>query len=364
MATVIEFPPLDMASTMGLGAFGMSLEEDGGVVSKATLSIGMGRREIEAMSASLPMVLAVSYSDRVDFLAAPAYNCVASTCYESLLGIEVPQRAHFIRTILMEINRIFSHLDYFSRIAKVSGQLSLMNYCLREKERFSDLFEMYCGSRIGFGSICIGGVREDASDGWLFRIEKALRSAGALLADVDTLLLSHPHFKERSVGLLSISKQEAGVWSMSGPNAKASGKNADLRARRPYSAYSQLRIEPPAGFSPYGDAWSRVQYRMAEVVQSIAVVEECFGKIPSGNHRIRVGVDVNLPEGRAFHVVEGPRGQIGLLVDSSSEGVTVKYFTPSAVMMRVLPELLTGLMVDDVLVAVQSLDISISEVDK
>lgn len=364
MATMIEFPPVDLASAMGYGALGMNLEEDGGIVSKALLSVGMGSRNLEKISAGLPMVLAVSYSDRMDYLAAPAYNCVASSCFEALLGIELPERAHFIRCILLEINRISSHLDYFSRVAKVAGQASLRNYCLRERERFSDLFEMYCGSRLGFGSVCIGGVREDATDGWLFKTEKALRAAKALLADVDSLLLTHPHFKERAVGLLRVSRQESEVWSLLGPNARASGSAVDLRIKRPYYAYNKLTVDPPAQVGFEGDAWSRLKYRMAEVLQSITVIEECFRKIPSGNHRIRVGVDVALPEGRSYCAVEGPRGEVGMLLDSGRNGTTLKYFGPSAPLMRVLPELLSGLMVDDVMLAIQSLDISISEVDK
>lgn len=363
MATVIDYSPVDMASALGGGAFGLTLEEDGGVVSKASLKVGLGQRNLEKISAGLPMVLSVAYSDRVDFLAAPAYNCVAATCYESLLGMEIPERAQFIRTILLEINRISSHLTYFSRTAQVAGQHSLANYCLREKERFSDLFEMYCGSRLGFGSICIGGVKEDASDGWLYKIEKALSAASSLLADLDSLLLSHPHFRERTTGLLKISRQEAHVWSLSGPTARASGKNEDLRKDSPYAAYGRIAIPALEGLTADGDAWARVKTRSEELTQSICILNECFGKIPSGNYHIRVEVDVEVPEGRAFHMVEGPRGEIGLMVDSSGP-LTMKYFTPSSAVMRVLPELLNGLMVEDVLLAIQSLDLSISEVDK
>lgn len=363
MATVIEYSPVDMASVLGAGAFGLVIEEDGGVVAKASVNVGLGRRNLEKISATMPMVLAVSYSDRIDYLAAPAYNWISATCYESLLNMEIPERAHFIRTILLEINRISSHLTYFSRVAQVSGQQSLANYCLREREKFSDLFEMYCGSRLGFGSICIGGVKEDATDGWLYKIEKALGSVSTLLGDLDSLLLSHPHFCERSISLLKISRQEAHVWSLTGPTARASGREDDLRRIRPYAGYGRIHVPVLETVPCEGDAWTRVKIRAAELVQSIAILRECFGKIPEGNHRIRVGINVEIPEGRAFHTIEGPRGEIGLLIDTTN-GIKLNYFTPSAAVMRVLPELLNGLMVEDVLLAIQSLDLSISEVDK
>jgi NADH:ubiquinone oxidoreductase subunit D len=364
MATVIDYPPLDLASAMGGGAVGMSLEEDGGLVSKATLQAGFGARNIESISSNLPMVLSVIYSDRLDYMAAPAYNCVAASCYEALLGVEISERAHYIRTILLEINRINSHLDYISRVSRVAGQHSLTNYCLREREKFSDLFEMYCGSRLAFGSVCIGGVREDATDGWLFKIEKALRSAKNLMTDVDTLLLSQPHYKERALGLLKISRQEADIWSLSGPNAKSAGVMSDLRIDKPYFAYKNIKLNLIEQMSNESDAWSRLKFRMAEVSQSVSILEHCFGRIPDGNHRIRVGVDVAIPKGRAFKSIEGPRGIVSMLLDSSGDGVSVKYFTPSAAVFRVLPQLLNGLLVEDVLLAIQSLDISMSEVDK
>jgi NADH-quinone oxidoreductase subunit D len=356
-----------LASTQGLGAFGLHVEEDGGVVSRASMEVGFGRRNIEAISLRLPLAQALNYADRIDALAAPAYNFALANCFEEMLGIEVPERARFIRLILLELNRIGSHLHFYSRLARSLGQLPLMNHCLREREKFSDIMEMFCGSRLGFGSICVGGVIEDATDGWFFRIEKAVASLREFFPELSSSLLGHPFFEERARGLLKISPELARRWDFRGPNARVSGlADTDLRRTRPYGAYKKIDMDQPPTSRQGGDALARAWIRMDEMIQSAALVAEAFRRIPSGNHRIRVGIEVAPAAGAAFSEVEGPRGRISVYAQSngSVSPANVSFFGPSAMMVQALPGLLQGIQLEDLFLAIHSLDISFSEVDK
>jgi len=366
VATKLTYSPVHLAGTQGLGAFGLELDEDGGLVAAARMTVGYGRRDIEGIAARLPLAQALNYADRMDFLAAPAYNCALAMAFEELLELEVPERARVIRLILLEINRICSHLQFYVSLARAVGQIPLMNHCLRERERFSDVLEMYCGSRIGFGAICLGGVAGDASDGWFFRIEKALQALQDFLPELGQLLFSHPFFVERARGIGLVLPAEASRWNLSGPNARASGLQVDERAQRPYGAYKGEALPALPFTDATGDTHARARVRAAEIVQSTRLIEAAYRRIPSGNHRIRVGMEVSPPPGRAVASVEGPRGAITALAEAGGENhpASVRFFCPSAMAARILPSLLRGLHVEDVFLVTHSLDISFSEVDK
>lgn len=366
MATRLTYSPAHLAGAHGLGAFGLELEEDGGLVAHARMTVGYGRRDIENTTVRLPLSQALNYADRLDFLAAPAYNCALSSAFEELLELEVPERAHYIRLILLELNRINSHLQFYVNLARVVGQQPLMNHCLRERERFSDILEMYCGSRLGFGAICVGGVVADATDGWFFRIEKAIGALREFLPELNEFLLSHPFFMERSRGLAVIPREEAEVWGLLGPNARASGVfSRDDRRSRMYGAYWDSSMSEAVAVAG-GDVLARAAIRSAEILQSARLIEESFRRIPAGNFRIRVGMEVSPARGRASSSVEGPRGAITVLAESAGDNrpANVRFFPPSAMSVQLLPRLLKGIQVEDAFLVIHSLDISFSEVDK
>lgn len=369
MATGLNYSPVHLASTQGLGAFGLHVEEDGGLVSSARMEVGFGRRNIEGISLQLPLSQALSYADRLDCFSAPAYNYTLATCFESLLGLEIPERANYIRLILLELNRISSHLHFYANLARVVGQQPLTNHCLREREKFSDIFEMYCGSRLGFGAVSLGGVFAEATDGWFFRIEKAISSLKEFVPDLRGTLLDHPFFVERARGLGVITREMAEKANLLGPNGRASGRERiDERKTRPYCAYQALGLDHPGidEKSTEGDVLARSSVRLHEMMGSAGLIEQCFRRIPAGNHRIRVGMDVAPPPGQALAAVEGPRGTIFTLAETNSrpQPINVRFTPPSTMAAQLIPELLLGLQVEDVFLLIHSLDVSFSEVDR
>lgn len=367
MATELNLSPIHMAGSQGLGAFGVRLIEDGGVIAKATVDIGYGRRNIESLVLSLPVSQSLNYIDQVDYLSAPAYAYALATAYEETLGLHPPVRAEQIRVILLELNRICNHLNFYIRLCKAIGQIALMNHCIRERERFLDVLEMYCGSRLGYGAICLGGVIEDATDGWFFRIEKAIQSLNEFFPDLCSAILEHPFFIDRAKGLAKISTEMAQTWNIRGPNAKASGvPDTDLRKHRPYGAYKELNLNIQEPVRNGGDVLARAWVRLDEIRSSAEIISSCFKKIEKGNHRIRVSLDVVPPVGKSLKEVEGPKGSILVVMESRGEicPANIRVIGPSPLALQVLPKLLVGVQTEDIFLVIQSLDLSFSEVDK
>ncbi len=365
MSTRLEFSAAHLSQTLGPGPFSLVLQEDGGVVAGAVFEFGFEHRGIEKIAPKISVVQNHSYSDRVDYLSAAACNFAYAQAVERLGNMDLPARGGKIRVLLLELSRIFNHLVFIGKMAKVAGHYPIEQFAVRERDRVSDLFEMYCGSRLGFGSICIGGVPADATAGWMHKIERALFDIQDFLEEVDEYLVQNPYFRNRMIGLSKVTSDMAESFGFTGVNARASGLSRDLRRSAPYSGYVSLQI-PPLDTEPGGDAWSRFCCRLKEIRQSSELILSAINSLPEGNYRIATGPGIFLPEGFAVSRVESPRGEFGALLFSSGREAPsrVHYFTPSRNVAVRLPELLRGVPVEDVFLAIQSFDLSVSEVDR
>lgn len=365
MSTRLEFGAPRISQILGPGPFSMTVDEDGGVVSGVKLRFGYEHRGIERIATKLSIVQNHAYSDRVDYHCAPSCNFAYAQAVERLGNMEVPERADRIRVLLLELGRIFSHLIFVGKMARVADYTPLEQFSVREKDRISDLFEMYCGSRLGFGSICIGGVPTDATAGWMHRIERALFEVQDFLEEAEEYFAANPYVKKRMKGLAAVSSAAAGSSGFTGVNARASGVGADLRRSAPYAGYRTVSL-PALEAGTAGDAWSRFLYRLGEIRQSSEIILGVINSLPQGNHRIATGPGIFLPEGFTVSRVEGPRGEFGVLLVSSGRETParVHYFSPSRAVAEMLPGALTGVPVEDLFLALQSFDMSVSEVDR
>jgi NADH-quinone oxidoreductase subunit D len=365
MTTRLLRQPSEIAAEQLLGPFSVCIDEDGGVVSHAKFKFGYQHRDIEGLLKKLNFAQAMSYSDRVDYLAAPFCNFVFAQAVEKLGQMELPPKSHYARVILLELSRIFSHLYTVGGLAHAAGHAPIFQFSVREREKISNLFEMFCGSRLGFGAICIGGVVADTTDGWLFQVEKAMKEILLFLEEAEEYLLINPLFVGRLRGLMTLSGAQAANYGISGVNLRASGSDIDLRKTSPCAAYSDIAI-PAIEVSREGDALTRLRLRLAEIRQSEGIIRAAVAKIPTGNFRILTGPGIFLPAGSVTSRVEGPRGELGLFLVGSGENraATAKFFTPSCGVVELLPEISRGVCVEDLFVGIHSLDISISEVDR
>src|SRR3989344_1262394 len=187
-----------------VGPMVLNVEEDGGIIHQIDFEFGFSTRRIEDCLTKVSFVAGISYAEKIDFLAAPAGAVAYVQAVEQLAGIEITDRAKIIRVFLLELNRISSHLFFIAQMAASVGLDSIYYFCLREREKYCDLFELYCGSRVGFGAIKIGGVAEDASDGLLFTVEEILRNTESFLHELNEILTNDPIFIEQveDVGIL------------------------------------------------------------------------------------------------------------------------------------------------------------------
>ncbi len=365
MTTALLYQPYEVTVEQQLGPFGVSVEEDGGVVADAVYRFGYQKRGIEKIFERINFSQGISYCDRIDYLAAPFCNFVFAQTVEQLGKMELPPKAHYGRVVLLELSRIFSHLYFVGNIARAAGHEPIFNFSVREREKISNLFEMFCGSRLGFGAICIGGIAADTTDGWLFQVERVLREVTTFLSEVDEYLLMNPLFLGRLTNLMTITPEQAESGGVTGPNLRASGVNVDLRRTCPSAAYESLDIKESAVIRR-GDAHSRFLLRLEEIRQSESIIRAAIGRIPAGNFRMLMGPNIFLPKGMATARVEGPRGELGMFLVGGGENrpLRAKFFTPSCAVAELLPELSRGACVEDLFLGIHSLDISVSEVDR
>lgn len=366
-----ETSPVVFCGSSAVGPLGFSFGLDGELITSAHLQFGYIHRGIEKSLEALTYSQGIAFSDRVDFLGAAACNLAFAMAVERLGKIEVPERAEYIRGVLLELNRVTNHLFYLSQIAEKSGHGAAYNFCLREREKYCDLFELYAGSRLGFSGIRIGGVAENASEGFLHKTEKTLRDTEAFLQEIEDLLVGNPIFQHRLSGLACLKATTVKKFGITGPNARSSSVMLDVRQHSPYSVYQKVPYVPPV-FSDVtktefaGDAWARLRYRLLEIRSSLEFLRTIIGKMPGGNYCVSIGAGFSLPAGDSTAFVESPRGELAVFLasDGATKPTRVKFATPSTILVGVMADLLVGEHMDDAPLAIESFDLSISEVDR
>ena len=286
------------------------------------------------------------------------------------MGIEAPQRAQRIRLITGEINRIGSHLYACSTMATKLGAVTAGLYLLRDREKFNNLFEMLCGSRLTYNYIRIGGVAFDLSEGFIEKTIEALSYLEPKLEEYQSLLLSNRVFsgRLRDVGMVTVAQ----AWSagVTGPTLRSAGDDLDLRKTKPYigyGAYKDTIGKSTSAMDRNGDSYSRFLMRLMEIKDSIEIIREALEMVPAGPFRDAIpNKDFRPPSGEAYAEVEGPRGIFGIYVASSggTSPERLKIVAPSMQAATLLPRLLKGAQLSDVATIVSSLDIMVSEVDR
>jgi len=350
MSTTIIHESNLMLASSSAGYHGLILEEDGGIITKAKIKFGYTHRQLEACMRAVPYTMANAFAEKADFLAAPFYAFVYSAAVEAVGNIIVPPRGKKIRSILLELCRIQSHIFFLSQIARSLGLTQIHQFCLREREKYCDLFELYCGSRLGFGAILIGGVAEESTDGFLFKCEKTLRDGREFLIEIQEAFINNPILQSRLRGLAYIRKEVVMRLGITGPNARASGV---------------FFGDFPSGSLNNGDSLSRFSQRVEEIKHSLNAVEKELN-LPEGAYSVDVDDKFSPRKTNVLTNVEGPRGQINVLLFSSgnNRAEQVRLVPPSYASLRHVDDLLLGVHIDDAALIINSLDISFSEVDR
>ena len=371
------------------GVLRLVLEMDGELITRSKPVIGYLHTGMEKTGEQLTYLQGPTNVTRMDY-AAPLFNELAfSLATEKLLGIEAPERAQWIRTLICEVNRLSSHMLFMATNGMDLGAVSMMLYGWREREELLRFLEMVTGLRMNHNYIRPGGVAVDMPDGWRESLEVILDTLPARLEEFDVLMTGQPIWRERLQGVGVLTAEEALALGATGPLLRSTGYAWDLRRDMPYGVYDQVDFDVVVG--SYGDSFDRYAIRMAEMRESIRIIRQCMDKMPDGDYRLqdkkvtpppRARIDESMealihhfkiftegfkvPEGEVYAAVENPRGELGcyLVSDGSSKPVRMHIRGPSFVNLQSLPHLMKDSMIADTVAIISSVDPIMGDVDR
>ncbi len=371
------------------GVLRIMMELDSEEVVRAKPVIGYLHTGMEKTAEELTYVQGCTNVTRMDYASPLSNELVFSMAVERLLGVEVPDRAVWIRMMMVELNRISSHLLFHATNGMDIGSVSMMIYGWREREEVLRLLEKITGLRMNHNYIRPGGVAADLPDGWREDVLSALDIVEAGVADYDELLTDNPIWRARTVGVGIITTEQCLAHSITGPILRSTGFAWDLRKAQPYLAYDQVDFD--VLFTENGDVFDRYRIRLYEILESIRIVRQCVERMPSGDYRTqdrkitpppRSRIDESMealihhfklftegfkvPAGETYVAVESPRGEIGcyLVSDGSARPVRMHIRGPSFYNLQAMGPMVGGSLVADAVAIVASMDPIMGEVDR
>jgi NADH-quinone oxidoreductase subunit D len=346
------------------GVLRLMLTLDGEVISDIRPVIGYLHRGVEKLSEHRTFPMIEPLTDRLDYVAAISENLGYCGAVEKLLGVTAPPRAQYIRVILAELQRIASHLLWLGTHALDLGAMSVFFYTFREREIILDLFEAFCGARLTYNSMRIGGLNEDLPRGWTDRVRHFLKIFPERQHEYEQLLTVNRIWLGRTKGVGILRPEVAVAYGASGPTLRASGVDYDVRKAQPYSSYEQFTFDVPLGTNC--DTYDRYVVRMEEMRQSCRIIQQALDRLPDGEIRAKVPKYIKPAPGEVYHVVESPRGEQGFYIVASGGEMPyrMRFRSPSFVNLQALPEMCKGQLVADVVAVIGSIDIVLGDVDR
>jgi NADH-quinone oxidoreductase subunit D len=327
--------------------------------------IGYLHSSVEKMMEHRTYVQNVALVDRgMDYLIALVNEEVYCLAVERLAGTQIPDRARYLRVIFCELNRIASHLVWLGTWAIDLGATTVFLWCFREREMILDLFEKVTGGRLHHVYFRVGGVYADPPDGWVEECSAFLDYFLPRVDEYDTLLTENPIFLARTKGVGTITRADAIAMGATGPVARASGLNFDVRRAAPYEVYDRFQFDVPV--YPEGDCYARYLVRLQEMRESVRIIRQALRDLPGGEIRARVPMTMKAPRGEVYARVESPRGDLGihLVSDGGETPYRSKIRAPSFSNLYALTEMMRGWKVADVIAILGSIDIVLSDVDR
>lgn len=375
------------------GVLRLILTLDGERVVKSEPDIGYLHTGIEKTAEVKTYQQALTLTDRMDYLAPLSNNLGYSLATERLLGIDVPERVSHIRVLLAELQRVASHMVWLGTSGLDAGAMSMFLYCFQERENILDLFEAVSGVRMMTSYIQPGGLMADLNPGFLEKTKAVVDRLEEKIHMYYGLLENNPIWMERTKGIGILTPEDARDYCITGPVARASGVTWDLRKDRPYSAYSDYEFSVPT--REQGDCYARYIVRMEEMEESLKICRQALGKItppgvgvpyrtddrkivPPPKYEIQYSMESLIhhfklftegfspPPGDVYQAIESPRGEIGfhMVSDGSNKPYRMRVRTPSFTNVQLIPHLVKGLLIADVVVILASIDFVLGDCDR
>jgi len=359
------------------GVLRLIAKVDGERIEEIEPVIGYMHRGYEKLAEVRTYPQITALVNRIDWVSGFANEIAFVTAAERLLGLEVPERAQFIRLILTEMTRISSHLLFLSSYPLELGAATPLMFALRDRERIMDLIEGVTGGRFHPNFNRLGGVKpaagggstqkkasQDLPAGFLEDTRVAIAGVYKVCDEIDGLITGNEIFAERTRGIGLISADKAMEYGVSGPNLRGSGIGFDLRKVEDYLPYDRFDWQVPVGAD--GDCFDRYLVRMEEIRQSASIIEQAIESIPSGPLRAKVPRIIKVPQGEVYVRTENPKGEMGYhIISEGGRGpYRLKIRSASYSNLSILPWLLQGVLLPDVIAILGSLDFVLGDVDR
>jgi NADH-quinone oxidoreductase subunit C/D len=350
------------------GVFRMVVALEGEYVVGLEPEMGYLHRCHEKIGERNTYIMNIPFTDRLDYISSMSNNLGYVLAVEKLMGLQVPERAEYIRVLMAELTRVVSHFIAIGFLFNDLGAYFTPSlYGLRERELILDLFESASGSRMMCNYMRFGGVSGDLPEGWVKRARDLVwNRLPRAIDEFEELLTGNEIFLARCNGVGVLTAEEAAAYSMAGPMLRASGVPYDLRRAQPYSIYDRFDFEVCS--RPEGDVWARYRVRMDEIYQSIRILKQALDGLPEGpimppgkrQHQVRV------PSGEAYGRIEGPKGELGFFVVSDGKPNPYRYHVraPTFINLTALEKMCLGRKIADAIVILGAIDIVLGEVDR
>ncbi len=346
------------------GVFRFIANVDGEKIVSVDPVIGYLHRGIEKLAENRTYVQFKPLVDRLDYTGALNNELCYCQAVEKLAEIEVPEKAQAIRVLVAELNRIAAHLIFFSAMGLETGAFSPLLFGFIDRELILNLLEMLAGGRLTFNYISIGGVRQDIPEGFEKKLDAFLKQFPKKMKRFEELLTGNEIFINRVKNIGILKKEDLMNWGASGPVLRGSGVRFDIRKVEPYSGYEKYDFEIPVGTN--GDVLDRYMVRMAEITQSVRIVEQAMSGMPSGDFNANVPRVLKPPEGELYYRNEGTKGELGFYIVSRGDKnpYRLKIRTPSFTHINMLDFALSGNYIADAIVILGSFDTVMGSCDR
>lgn len=371
------------------GVLRLLVELDGETVINLAPDIGFLHTGIEKNMEAKTFTKAMVMTDRMDYLSPMSNNLGYIMAIEKLVGVELTPRGKALRTVLVELARIGSHLVWLGTHALDLAAMSVFLYAFREREYILDVFEMVAGQRMMVSYFRPGGMWRDVPEEFEPAIRQFLDFMPAKIADYEAMLKNNPIWLSRTKDVGVISGEDAIQWGLTGASLRGSGVDWDLRRAKPYLLYDELEFDVPVGIT--GDVYDRYRCRMIEMTESLRIIQQVMDNMPDGPvnaddrkivppprselgqsmeaviHHFKLWTEgFSAPEGFARVSIESPRGEFSCYLrgDGGPKPARVHFRTPSYVNLAALPQMAKNQYVADLVSVIGSIDIVLGEIDR
>jgi NADH-quinone oxidoreductase subunit D/NADH-quinone oxidoreductase subunit C/D len=327
--------------------------------------MGYVHRGIEKMGEAQTVVQFTHLTSRLDYLSAHITNWGWVMAVEQALGLEVPERAEYIRVLMAELTRVSSHQLWWGVFGMDLGAFTPFLYAFRDREKVNDIFEKTCGTRLTMNYLGIGGLRADLHPEFEQDVRAFVAYFRPLIEEYERLLSGNIIIQERTRGVGVLSAEQARSYGVTGPALRASGVDFDLRKNCPYGYYP--RFDFKTAVATEGDSWARYVVRLEEMRQSLRIIEQALDQMPKqGPVRCKVPPLIRVPPGRYLSRVEAARGEIAFLLvgDNKTNAYRVKIRSPSFSNLSAFPAIVKGWRVADIVTILSTLDVVIPDIDR